>query len=363
MKKILWLLLVVFFVQCTNQPQNQKKIGIVLSLSDRGATYGVRALNGIQIAADEIKDSGDSISIIIEDSKSDAKTALSAFQKLVTIDKVSVIVGMVLSDEVLTCAPYANTSHTVLFTPAAGSEEIIEAGDYVFRNRSAAFQFSDTLASYCKNILKLNEILILHSNSANGVSYANGFEESAKKYNLKITNSIGYDEDKTDYRTIVEKMKKENPQAVYLAGLDTELGIILRQCKEMNFKPQFIGSPGVISQKLIEIAGDGTENLIAASSDFDINSNDTRIKTFVSEYSNKYNSSPDWIAANSYDAIKIIYSLLQKGLTTGEEIKNGLYKLDNFPGITGLTNFDNNGEVSKKLTLKIVKNSKFIDLN
>jgi len=364
MKKwLIFFFILVSFAQCTNTSHDIRHIGVILSLTDRGATYGKRALNGIQIAIDELNQKGDSISIVVEDTKSDAKVALSAFQKLATVDKVPVVVGLVLSDEVLTCAPFANKSHIVLFTPAAGSEKIIEAGDYVFRNREGAYQASDTLASYCKSELNLNDIIILHSNSANGISYANGFEISAKKYDLTVIRSIGYDEDKTDYRTIVEKLKNANPQVVYLAGLDTELGIILRQCKELNFSPQFIGSPGVISTKLIEIAGDGAENLIAASSAFDVNSKDPKVKKFVDAYLRKYQTPPDWIAANAYDAIFMIDSLFKRKLSTGEEIKNGLYKLKNFPGITGLTTFDKNGEVTKALSLKIVKNHQFININ
>lgn len=136
-----------------NQSPNEYRIGAVLALTDRGASYGNRARMGMELAAAELNAQPEfknhPIVLKIEDSRSSAKDALSAFQKLIDLDHVPVAIGFVLSDEVLTCAPIANDRKIVLLTTAAGSDKIKDAGDYIFRNRESGSLQAEVIARAC----------------------------------------------------------------------------------------------------------------------------------------------------------------------------------------------------------------------
>lgn len=339
------------------------KIGVVLSLTGRGATYGKRALQGMQLAADELNAvepfRANPLKLLVEDSQSNASQALSAFRKLIDVDHIVVAVGFVLSDEVLTSAPAANQRKVVLLTTAAGSDKIKDAGDYVFRNRESASLQSDAIATASIQRFGLKEIAILHSNSANGVSYRDGFKEAVERLGGSIVLAVGYNEGKTDYRAEIQQLRAKSPKAVYLAGLDHELGLILKQAKEVGFTPQFFASPGAISQKLLEIAGSGAERLVSASAPFDLESSDPHVRAFASAFKARFGEAPDFIAANSYDAIYIIAGLLKNGARNGDEIKKGLYATKDFPGVGGRTTFDADGEVTKPIVVVEVRNAKF----
>jgi branched-chain amino acid transport system substrate-binding protein len=174
--------------------------------------------------------------------------------------------------------------------------------------------------------------------------------------------AVGYNEGKTDYRAEIEQLRAKSPKAVYLAGLDQELGLILKQSKEVGLSTQFFASPGAISEKLLEIAGSGAEGLISASAPFDVNSTEPRIQSFVTSYKRRFNDSPDFIAANSYDAVSMIAMCFRNGATDADRIKTCLYEIKDYAGIGGQTSFDANGEVIKPVSLVQVQGGRFIPL-
>jgi branched-chain amino acid transport system substrate-binding protein len=355
------------FANCSKQPAVEGgpiKIGAVLALTSRGATYGQRALHGMQLAVDELNATAffrkRPLKLLAEDSQSTAAQALSAFKKLIDVDRITVGIGFVLSDEVLTCAPVANAKKVVLLTTAAGSDEIRDAGDYVFRNRESGAAQAEPLAQACIERSKLREIAILHSNSANGVSYRDGFRQAVERLGGSIVAVVGYNEGKDNFRAEIEKLRAKSPKAVYLAGLDKEMGLILKQAHELGFAPRFFASAGGISQKLLEIAGSGAEGLVCASAPFDAESSDPHVRNFANTYRSRFGEAPDFIAANSYDAVYMVADLFEAGAVTGEQIKTGLYAIRDFPGVGGRTTFDNNGEVTKPVTLVTVQNGRFV---
>lgn len=344
-------------------PDKEFRIGAVIALTGKGSTYGERALKGMQLAVDELNKTPlfqeRHIKLIVEDSQSTAIQALSAFRKLVDLDHVPVAIGFVLSDEVLTCAPVANEKHVVLLTTAAGSDKIKDAGDYVFRNRESGAAQAKAIARACVEQFKFKEVAILYSTSANGVSYRDGFKEAIGGLGGTVSTSVGYNEGKTDYRAEIEQLRGASVRAVYLAGFDSEMGLILKQAKEVGFRPQFFASPGAISPKLLEIAGDGAEGLVCGSAPFNLESDDPHVQAFAKGFKGRFNEEPDWIAANSYDAIYLLANLFEKGSASAEQIKSGLYATKNFAGVGGLTTFDEDGEVSKPIVLARVLGGKF----
>lgn len=357
--------LVLNFLNSPTEPKGYR-VGVVLSLTGRGGTYGHRALNGMQLAVDELNATESfqnrPIRLRVEDSQSSAPQALSAFRKLIDIDHIAVAIGFVLSDEVLTCAPVANERQVVILSTAAGSDEIKDAGDYIFRNRESASLQTQAIARACIERFGFREVAILHSNAANGISYRDSFRDALQRLGGTVTLAVGYNEGKTDYRAEIEQLRARSPRAVYLAGLDQELGLILKQAHEVGLAAQFFSSAGAISQKLLEIAGAGAEGLVCGSAPFNVESDDARVRAFATAFHSRFGEVPDFIAANSYDAVYILAETFKGGTTDSEGIKVALYSIKDFPGVGGSTTFDKYGEVAKPITLVIVRNGRFVPL-
>ena len=112
---------------------------------------------------------------------------------------------------------------------------------------------------------------------------------------------------------------------------------------------------------LFDIAGSAAEGLIYTSSAFSKDSTDERIKSFVEAYKGQYGSAPTVYAANAYDTIMLIAEALKKqDSVDADKIKQFLYQVENYHGVSGKISFDSYGEVTKPVVLKQVKGHDFV---
>ena len=162
MKNKLLYLLLVFLFACKqgqegtiiNRQNNQSfSIGVALSLTGKNANYGKRSYHGIQWAVEKINSKGGingrSVNLIVEDTKSSSTAATSAILKLITVDKLDIIIGDIISGTTLAMAPIAEENSKILFAPGASSPKVKEAGDYIFRNWTSDDFDGKVMAQYC----------------------------------------------------------------------------------------------------------------------------------------------------------------------------------------------------------------------
>jgi branched-chain amino acid transport system substrate-binding protein len=63
----------------------------------------------------------------------------------------------------------------------------------------------------------------------------------------------------------------------------------------------------------------------------------------------------------AYDATRVLAAAMERGVTA-DEIKDGLYNLKDYPGVSGNITFDKNGDaVSRLMSVMVVKDGKFQD--
>ncbi len=337
------------------------RIGAAFALTGKSASYGEWTKNGMELALKKINSQNDiKISVIYEDTQSDIPKAVAACNKLISIDRVPVIIGPVSSSEIMACAPVAESAKVVLFNTLGSSDKIKDAGDYVFRIRESTVLHGERMAEYAFNKLGIKTAGILYANAENGISYAESFRNKLNSLGGTIVFDESYLEKQTDFKTAITKLKEKNPQVIYIAGLATEMGIILKQAKEMSVvKTVFLASAGAENPILIEIAGSTANGLILTTPAFNLEQQDINIKNFAEDYKNLYGEQPNFSAALGYDGIMVLYDVLKKFGFTSEKIKEGLYQTKNFPGIGGAFSFDEFGEVSKPIIFKKVINGEF----
>lgn len=336
------------------------KVGAVLSLTGNAAEYGQSTQKGMDLAIQEINKNEKKIEVVYEDEKSTPEGAASAFQKLASVDKLPVVVGFIGSNGVLASAPIANNLKVVLLTTLSSSDDIKDAGDYVFRIRENASSHGIEMARFTKNTLALNRVALFYANAANGTSYANSFEGEFEKLGGQIVFNDKYIEKSGDFRTGLAKIKVVDPDAIYIAGLAPDMAEILKQGKEMGIKAMWLASAGAESPKLIQAAGDSANGLIFTTPAFNPDQDSEKIKKFVADYKAKYNQAPDFAAANGYDGLMVVYDVIKKFGYGSEEIKSGLYSIKNYQGVGGDFSFDGLGEVQKSIMFKTIKNGQFV---
>ena len=352
----------LLFTNCAKKPA-EFAIGAICPLTGDAAVYGAWFKKGLDLAVEEINAAGGingiKVKIIYEDSRALPEDGVSAMSKLVNIQKVPVVIGAMASSVTLAVAPIAERTKTVLISPASSSPKITQAGDYIFRNWPSDLFEGREMADFAYSELGIKKIAILYINNDYGLGIKEVFEKHFERLGGEIIITERYEQGGTDFRTQLTKIKDRQPEAIYLPTMAKEAGLILKQAKEIGVKSRFLSIMGIEAPTMLEIAGDAAEGVIYSYPGFDPDSPYDIVQEFQEKYKVKYGEKAEAFAAHAYDAMKIVALAIERGGYTPEGIKDALYKIKDFPGVAGLTTFDENGDVIKQVMIKIIKEGKF----
>ncbi len=360
------ILVIVFIVVIIQVKKEPKKIelGVVAPLTGPIAPYGENIRDGVLLAVEEINQEGGIggkfIKVIFEDEGAGPQAAVSAVQKLITVDKVPVIIGPATSNGVMATAPIAEKNQVVLLSPSATSDNIREAGDFIFRNRASASQEASAFTKYIMEELGLSKFAILRANA----DYAKSFADVCKRVIAEKEGTLFieelFSEGSTDFRSQLTKIKSYSPDGLFIIGVPIELGNILKQIKEMGIKSNLFSNT-IDSPKIFEIAEGTEEGLTFVTTFYDPEHGDEKIKEFDKKFNEKYGRASHIFGANAYDAVYIIKDVIEKYGYEGDKIRDGLYNIKGFRGAAGIIEFDEKGDLKfTKVVIKKIINRNFI---
>jgi branched-chain amino acid transport system substrate-binding protein len=343
------VLLALAVVAC-GQNQSKQSIGVIAPLTGEGATYGASMKRGIELA---MKDSG--IALIYEDDKLSPKDGVSAIQKLISLNKVSVIYGSAASSVTAAIVPIANQNKVVLFSSISTADSLNNAGPYFYRNVPANSIQGKTAAEFVANKIKGHSVAIFNKNDEYGTNLASSFRQQIQKLGVKIVYDSSYLPTDTDFRNQLLKIKNSGADVVFIPGNYQDTGIILKQASELGLHTVWIGGDGSYSPALIQYAGPAAEGFVCTI--MAVDQMTSVYKDFEKLFQQTYNRKPDVYDTYAYEAGLILKEAILKG--------NGNYKgyLDStaFQSFSGPLKFDR-GQVSRSYGLVQVKNGQFVPL-
>lgn len=353
----------LFAVGCSKKDTEAIKIGCITPLSGEGATYGEATKRGIDLAVEEINNkngiNGKVVQVIYEDDQMKPQVATSAIRKLISVDKVPVIIGAFGSSVTLAIAPIAEEHKTVLFSASSTADSLKDAGDYFFRNVPPNENQGKSAAEFASLQLKVKTAAIFYMNNDYGVSLTKAFEKFFTEKGGSILVKQNYNEGDRDFRSQLSSIKAKQVDLVFYPGHYQESGLILKQAQEMGIDVPFVGGDGSYSPELIKIAGNAAEGSYYTLMAMGYGVADNEIKTFTEAFRGKNRVEPDVYSAYAYDALKIVVEAIRSGGYDSDGIQRALYRIKDFKGVTGYTSFDKFGEVDKPFYIYEVRNGKF----
>ena len=366
-RHILRILTTVTFVcilfGCTKRESTKIQIGAIFDLTGSLSYMGKWSQQGAQMAIDELNQKHSAattaVQLLVEDGETKPDKTVSAFRKLIDFDHVQIVIGFNSSSGVMAAAPIANEKKILLFSTGGASPSITNAGDYVFRNRLSGALEVSAMADIAVDSLKIRRLGILYINNDYGTGYRDVFREKFIERGGSVVIEEGFEQDKTDFRTHILKFKSESSlQAVYLIPYAKEGGYILKQSKELGFATTWLSANAIEGPQLFEIAGDAAEGLMYTVARYD--PADSLAIEFNRRYKAKFGIDSEMFAANAYDAVMILSEAISQVGATGPALKEYLYHMRPYKGVSGWTSFDRNGDVIKSVMIKIVHNGRFV---
>lgn len=330
------------------------KIGGLLEMTGGSASFGISGKNGIDLALKKINEKGvlggKKLSLVVADTKSEASEATNGMQKLISQDKVVAVVGPNQSSAVIASGAINNGAKVVDISPMGTNPDVTvdpaskQVKPYSFR---ACFidPFQGTvMAAFASNDLKVKNAAILIDNTSD---YAKGlatfFKENFVKNGGTVVAEEAYLQKDTDFKSTLTKIKAANPDFIYVPGYYQEVGLIVKQAREMGLNVPMAGGDGWDSAKLPEIAGkDALANTFFSSLYSPDDTSDLN-KEFVAEYKKAYNTNPDVFAALAYDSALLVAKAIEDaGSADPAKIAEAMAKIKGFKGVSGEVTFDEN---------------------
>ncbi len=335
-------------------------VGEFGSMTGGTATFGTSTDEGIRLALDEISASGGvlgrQIHIIVEDDQSKPEEAVTAVQKLVNEDHAVAILGEVASSRSLAAAPICQRAHIPMLSPASTNPKVTQVGNFIFRacfidpfqgGAMANFAMKAPQGPQAKRFAILYDVKNDYS-----VGLRKFFTDTVTANGGQIIEEESYGEGDIDFRAQLTKIKAANPEAIYVPGYYTEVGLICRQARDLGISVPLMGGDGWDSDKTFEIGRDAV-NGCYFTNHYSPDENRPKVKQFVAAYRAKYNGkTPDAMAILGYDAMGILADAIKRaGSTEGRKIRDALAATKNYPGASGTITIDASRNAQKPIVV------------
>ncbi|GMU04498.1 ABC transporter substrate-binding protein [Corallococcus caeni] len=346
-------------------PEGTILIGEVGSLTGSEATFGISARNGIDLALQEANAAGgvrgQKLVVRVYDSQGRPEEGAQAATRLIAQDKVVALLGEAASSVSMAMADKAQAGKVPMITPTSTSPEVTKKGDYIFRVCFIDPFQGLVMAKFARENLKLNKVAVLTDNkSAFSVGLADVFNQKFKEFGGTIVGNESYSKGDTDFRAQLTSIKNMKPEAVFVPGYYTDVGIIARQAREVGLRVPLLGGDGWDSDKLYELGGSALEGSYF-SNHYSPDNPDPVVQNFLKKYKAAYGSVPDSVAVLAYDAGRLLVDAMKRAPdTSGPALRDAIAATKDFPGVAGTINLDANRDAVKQAVVMKVEGGKAV---
>ncbi|MDP7181580.1 MAG: ABC transporter substrate-binding protein [Candidatus Woesearchaeota archaeon] len=342
-----------------NQTEEVYTIGSIQALTSDVASIANRVRQGIDLAVEDLNlEPGVKIRVLHDDGKCDPPTGIAAYQKLVAVDHIHALIGPTCSSSAMAVAPIAEENKMVMMATVSSVPALKDAGDYIFRNRVSGGPHGVQMAEHTYNVLGKRKAAILFINQDNGVGYRDAFTKRFEALGGKVLTSQPYDKGEIDYRTPVLKAQQGDPDVLYVGGQQAEM--VVKQVREMEWDVPIVGTLGFEVPEMLTVAGKHAEGVLYTNPAFDPDSGDPVVATFQAKYEAKYGEKAAAFDALAYDGAMLVGKALRACKGESDCMRDYLYAVKDYAGVSGTTTFDEYGEVAKPLVIKTVRNGEFV---
>ncbi len=344
---------------------NQIVVGEFGSMTGNDATFGISTHNGILLALKEINAKGGvkgkTIKLISLDDQGKPDEAATVVQKLITQNRVITVLGEVASTRSLAAAPIAQRNKIPMITPSSTNPKVTEVGDYIFRVCFIDPFQGTVMARFATNNLKIKTVAILTDVSSD---YSTGlrqfFKEKFESLGGKVVSDQNYAHNDIDFKAQLTAIKSTKPDAIFIPGYYTEVGLIALQARGLGIKVPLLGGDGWDSDELYKI-GKEAVNGAYFSNHYTTDSKDPKARDFRTAFKKEFQMEPDGLSAMGYDAAYVMADAMGRAKTlTPSGIRDALSETKNFPAITGNLTIDAARNTTKSAVIVQVKGEKNI---
>jgi len=373
----------------------RRKIGVLLPQSGRYASFGNLVRRGMELARQVHDRNGAPVEFVYRDTAADPDTTAQAVTDLVNRERVVAIAGPLTGAAAMAAAEQAQADRVPLLA-LSQRQGLPETGDFVFRDSLTNRLQARALARYAVEEKGMSAFGVLYPDNRLGRELTRLFGEEVLKLGGLVVAREGYPEGVTDFGRQIKLLKGEDPDApepeeiplteeeiladlfvpdepempavdfdaLFIPDYADQVGLIAPQLAYYGIEDlPLLGINGWNSPDLVRDAGSYVEGAVFVDGFFRY-STYPFVRDFVDLYFETYGEDPSILEAQGYDAAGILLSLIdQEEILSREGLRLALARLQHYPGVTGATTFDMQGDAEKVLFLLQVQNGNIVQIN
>jgi branched-chain amino acid transport system substrate-binding protein len=250
---------------------NSIKIGVMLPLTGRLATFGRIQQKAVLMAAGEVNAAGGingkKIELIEADTQGNPDVGRRTIEKLINRDKVLAISGGFSSTVTWAAISSAQANKIPFLVNSAAADKITEQNwEYIFRLNPPVSERLDAVAAFVSTVATdIRTVAIMHANSLKHAADARRFFKMVGERGLKPVIREGFAAGAIDFRPLLIRVKAKNPDLIYAAA-DNDKGaaLLVSQSRDLKLNPKLFvgGGNGFVQPDFATHAGQASDHIV-----------------------------------------------------------------------------------------------------
>lgn len=340
-------------------PSAPIKIAAIFPLTGQAKEANVHAIEGVEIAINEINTTGGllgkGVELIIVDNQSTPIGSKLAAERAVALG-VSAIIGAGWSSHSLAVARVAERNNVPMISPHSTTPSLTSIGPNIFR-----ICFSDEyqgvlIADFALTELQASRALVfVDLTSDYSLELSRVFKEHFREYGGLIVAELEYKISQMNYGQQVDMSRQLAADVVFLSGHD-ESGMIASMLQDAGVKAIPIGGDGWGVKNFFTLGGDRLQRgyYICHWSPF---SQNPVSQAFIRKYGKTATITEPLVL--SYDAVSVLAEAIKRaGTGDSRAVRNQITLMNDFPGVTGNLSFDEQGNAIRGACVSEIRNGK-----
>lgn len=348
-------------------------VGVTLSATGPAASLGIPEKNTIALMPKTI--AGQKINYIVLDDASDTTAAVTNTRKLITENKVDVILGSTVTPNSLAMIDVVSEAKTPMISMAA-SAKIVEPVDakkaWVFKTPQNDSMMSQAIVDHmAANGVKT--VGFIGFSDAYGEGWFQEFSKAAAAKNLQIVVNERYARTDTSVTGQALKIMAGKPDAVLIAGSGTPAALPQKTLKERGYAGKIYQTHGIANADFLRVGGKDVEGTILPAGPVlvadqlpDSNPVKKSSLAYIAAYEGAYGKgSVSTFGGHAWDAGQLMAAAVPAALKKAQPgtaefraaLRDAIEQVKGMPGAHGIftmsptdhLGLDNNGRVMVKI--------------
>jgi branched-chain amino acid transport system substrate-binding protein len=321
------------------------KIGWLGALTGEDSLWGQSEYNTVKLVVDDLNLQGGlvvggktyRIGLASYDDHGDADAAVAAAKKLVSNDRVTVIIGPMFSREAIPVSRIIEAAGIPCIATSATNPKVTAAdghlNPFMFRACFIDSYQGEVAATYAyKRLGERTAAILVKSDDAYSIGLGEYFNENFRWLGGKVVASVSFKASDIDFRTELAKIKAAEPDIVFAPVFTNDIAMAAKQARAIGITAVMMGGDGWPSANLLPIAGSSLEGCYYVNHlDFD----DPAVRDYKTWYKVTYGKTPEMPGYLAYDAVSMFVDAVKRAQSLdGTKIAQALESCD-IKGITG----------------------------